>query len=42
MDTRNGDMVKSKPIHPGRCPTNERIVTTAEVFPKEQEVQAAY
>ena len=35
-------MVQSRPTPPDRLPTNMRIITIAEVFPKEQGVQVPF
>ena len=42
--SRRGDRVtvEPKPIPPCRQPTNGRIITIAEVFPKEQGVQTPH
>ena len=37
-----GNTVQSRPTPSGRLPTNTRIITTAEVLPREQGVQAPH
>ena len=40
MGRRGRDVVQSRPTAPGGQGPNTRIITVAEVFPKEQRVQA--
>ena len=35
MAKKGGDMVQSSPVPPGNQLTNEKIITAAEVLPKE-------
>ena len=36
------NMVQPRPILPGRQPTNRRLITTAEILPRERGVQALH